>query len=92
MMSRRQFIGSAAAVTVAGVLIPYDESLHDPSMIDLRFADLSPQTAVLVKPALPLPISVERDADLCLVDFTFCGFTVEKRGPPSPEGDGQEDE
>ncbi len=81
MMSRRQFIGTAAAVTVAGVLIPYDESIHDPSAIDMRFAELAPQTSVIVKPAVPLlPLSVERDADMCLVDFTFCGFSVVKSG------------
>jgi hypothetical protein len=81
VVSRRQFMGAAAATSLMGVVVPYDPKVHLASQIDHRFAELTPQSLVVVQPAQPvLTMHVERDTDLFLADFTFCGFSLSHSG------------
>jgi hypothetical protein len=80
VVSRRQFIGVAASLSLVGVLVDHDPVLHEGLVPEFQLLGDSPKSLVIIQAAHPiLDLTVERDTDLFLANFTFCGFTFEKR-------------
>ncbi len=84
--SRRAFLGGVATAAVVAATVRFDPQLVrsvESSLDKGPFRVDSPDTLVPITPASPvLPITVERDTDLLLADFTFYGFTVDKTSKP----------
>jgi len=84
--SRRAFLGGVATAAVVAATVRFDPQLVrsvESSLDKGPFRVESPNTAVPITPASPvLPITVERDTDLLLADFTFYGFSVDKTSKP----------
>ncbi len=84
--TRRAFLGGVATAAVVAATVRFDPQLvrSVESSMDLgpNLRD-SPKSVTPITPASPvLPITVERDTDLLLADFTFYGFTVDKTSKP----------
>jgi hypothetical protein len=76
-VNRRQFLGGAAASSLGVAILRHDRDLST-QLRDIAAA-LDLPHSVGVQPAEPtVTFSVARQADLCLLDFTFYGFTLVK--------------
>ncbi len=82
--SRRSFLGGAITTSLIAVAVRRRPQLVDETAEDIQLTAVRPDTAVIVEPASPrLSLSVERDTDLFLGDFSFFGFTVDKNSTPT---------
>jgi hypothetical protein len=76
-VNRRQFLGGAAASSLGVAILRHDADLS--TQLREIAATLDHPHSIGVQPAGPtLSFSVAREADLCLLDFTFYGFTLVK--------------
>lgn len=75
-VNRRQFLGGGAVSALSVAILRYDTDITT-HLRESALALAQPHTAI--EPARPTVVfSVARPEDLCLLDFTFYGFTLEK--------------
>jgi hypothetical protein len=87
--SRRTFLGGAATSSLVAVGLRVSPPLLRTAVhragSSTRLDDaVEPDFAIIVEPAEPvLTLSVDRDTDMMLADFSFYGFTVDKTSSPT---------
>ncbi len=78
-LTRRQFLGGSAAMSLAAVVVPYDPELHDSAMAEQVSINEQAHSVVPIVPAEPhVHFSLDRATDLLCADITFYGFTLKK--------------